>query len=938
MTPERWEHVVRIYQQALDIPESARNAFVADASAGDEELRHEVASLFAQDSHVGILDRPMLATAAEILANDATLPPGSQLGPYHIECLLGSGGMGHVYRATDTRLHRPVAIKVLHRTFIADPQRRERFDREAKVIASLTHPHICALYDVRSESGIDFLVLEYLEGDTLATRLERGALRRDQALRLAIEIGEALAAAHRRGIVHRDVKPGNIILTTSGAKLLDFGLATRASTSARDVTAEGTIAGTVSYMAPEQLDGREADARSDIFAFGAVVYEMLTGQKASTGPRHTLAPPLLDHIVHRCLANDPDERWQSAADLARELRWVMDAESRTPPRSDSVARPSRVWAASAGLVAGLVMATIATTSFLRRPNETPRVTRFDIEETAADPLSRSPVATGLADRVRNFAVTHDGSRVVFRLGSGSQGVLAVRSMDRVEVKPIEGSAGANQPFFSPDDTWIGFHSAGRLKKVRLSGGAPVELCAMGAPGRGASWAAGDTIVFATTDPATGLLRISAGGGTPTELTTPDTTKGERDHWWPYVLSDDRVVFTVISENQPPQIVAIDLKTGVRNVLVRNGQHPQYVEHDRHGYLLYESETTLYAARFDKARLALTGNAVPVVSDMFVGGLAASVFGVSNTGTLVYAPNVSTASNRSLVWVDRSGREQSIDAPPRAYMSPRLSPDETLVAVVIANPDPALWTWNLQRKDLTPVESDAGHALYPVWAPGHPRQLLFMSERAGSPNLFRHAADGSGSIERLITTPRPQYPSSVSRDGVLFFTQLSPPTQGDIAMLDLKQDPRGQLLINTRAMETNPEISPDGKWLVYQSNESGQDEIWVKPFPIVGGPRYKISIDGGLRPAWSRDGNEILYLDPRHHLTSVAVIRSGATLTVNRPTTLFDTSYFTGVGRPYDVARDGRFLMVKENNPGETPASPRLTITQNWFEELKTLLP
>ena len=968
MNPDRWTRVAQLYEAALERLPSERGSFLAQACGGDADMQREIESLLAQDEHSGLLDRPVLEGAADLLGDREGLAAGARLGPYRLDGMIGSGGMGEVYRATDTRLDRTVAVKILPSDLSADRQFRERFDREARAVAALSHPHICALYDVGRDEGVDFLVLEYLEGETLATRLEKGALPLDQALRHAADIADALAIAHRSGIVHRDLKPANIFLTKAGAKLLDFGLAkttapavvgTRASAAAtapERLTAQGTILGTFQYMAPEQLEGGAVDTRTDIFAFGAVLYEMVTGHKAFQGKSQAsligailkddpppidksqpLTPPSLDRIVRRCLAKNPDDRWQSAADLAHELRWTREGRDR-----DSAAltigtaiRSPRVWrmpvaSAAAGLVLGVALTGIAWIIVGPRAAPAPRPARFEIIPSTAPPLSSA--------LVRTIAISPDGSHLVYRSGTGSQAQLVVRPMNELAGRVLS-VTGGNQPFFSPDGHWIGFNGSGRLQKIPITGGAAIPIGPVGAPERGATWTSDGRIIFASADQSTGLVSVSADGGEPTVLTVPDASKGELDHWFPAMLPDSRgVLFTIVAADRDNnQVAVLDLKTGRRKPLIKGGSQAEYIES---GHLLYVAAGTLHAVRFDPVRLEVLSGPVAVADKVLTTGLGVAQFSVSRGGTFLYVPGGSDVpASRSLVWVDRQGREESIEAPPRAYAVPRLSPDGTRIALQIRNRHDAVWIWDLRRQTLTPLSTDAGSGMLPVWTPDG-RRIIFSSERGGSPNLYWQAADGSGTVERLTTTARPQFPYSVSPDGArTVIAQLSPDTQSDIGVL--LQDRRTEMLIKTGFQEFSAEISPDGRWLAYQSNESGRYEIYARPFPNVDGGRWPISNGGGTRPAWARNGRELFYLDDDNRLTGVTVRVNESTLVVGRPMRLLQEKYSTGTatyGRSYDVSPDGRFLMIKDQDRVAERPSPTLVIVENWFEELKRLLP
>ena len=903
------------------------------------------------------------------------LTTASRLGPYEIISPLGQGGMGEVYRARDTRLDRTVAIKVLPELLAADPQFRERFDREARTISQLAHPNICVLHDVGRHEGTDFLVLEYLEGDSLAERIAKGPLKLSEALQIAVEVAGALAAAHHAGVVHRDLKPGNVMLTPGGAKLLDFGLAkssggvargfspgalTAPPTMTTPLTAQGSIVGTFQYMAPEQLEGKEADVRSDIFAFGAMLFELLTGKRAFAGktqvsvmaaileydppPVTTLDPAMpvaLNRIVQKCLDKDPAKRWQCAADLADELRWIAEQPSVPSAQPGEgaaapVAAPRRRLAqVVAAAVAAGVVATLGIGFAARAlmPSVALHPARFAIVPPQAQPLA-------IQGADRDIAISPDGLRIVYPAGPSRQ--LVVRALDQLDAQPFAGIVGVRSPFISPDGRWIGYFAGGELKKVAMSGGPPITLCPVSSTPRGASWAA-DTIYFATTDVATGILSVPAGGGDPKVVTKPQP--GEADHWFPAVLpGGNAVLFTLkmpgaLAGND--QVVAVDLKTGQRKTLLRGASQAEYLAT---GHLVYAAAGTLRAVRFDPKRLDVSGEAMPVLEQVLTMPTGASNYTVSGNGSLVYVPGgvqAQQSTPRSLVWVDRRGKEAPINAPPRSYLYPRISPDGTRIALDIRDQENDIWIWDVRRLTLTRLTFDPALEQLPAWTPDG-RRVLFASTRGGGvQNVYWQAADGTGAAEKLVASNTPEYPVSVSPDGTrLAVQQQSPGTGSDIGVMTLDGQRRSTPLIHTTFAEWTPDISPDGHWLTYSSNESGQDEIYVRPFPGVDGGRWQISTGGGTRPLWSKTGRELFYMNRDGVMTAVPVQVSSTTFSAGNPATLFDTKYFSGGGvngRTYDVSADGqRFLMIKESisttSSTATPAS--MVVVLNWFDDLK----
>ena len=917
------------------------------------------------------------------------LMSGVRLGPYEIVGPLGSGGMGEVYRARDPRLGRDVAIKVLPASVAADPELRQRFEREARAVAALNHPHICTLYDVGHQDGTDFLVMEYLEGETLAKRLEKGALPLDQGLQYAIQMTDALDKAHRQGITHRDLKPANVILTKAGTKLLDFGLAKLGATPASSLagvsalptqeglTAHGTILGTFQYMAPEQLEGKEADARTDIFAFGAVLYEMLTGRKAFEGKSHAsligaimhaepaplssvqpLTPRSVERIVRKCLAKDPDDRWQTARDLLDELKWIAEgaeqpvAASPSDATSTAAGVPRRAMWRRVALFSAmtLVLTAVLATSltWLVTPASSPRVSRLTI-------TAPSTAALTIDSIVSDLTITPDGTRVIYVGANGT--ALFARALDGLEPVAIAKGGPLRSPFVSPDGQWVGFVDQTALKKVAINGGPAITVARLDSFPRGATWLRDDTIVFATSAAATGLQRVAAGGGTPTVVTRPNPARGELDHVWPEALPGGRaVLFTVTARTgglEAAQVAVLDFQTGSPKILVRGGSHAHYAPS---GHLVYGAVGTLRAVAFDLARLETRGTPVPAVSDVATTILGAVDAVVAGDGTLAYVSGGSAGVQRRLVWVDRQGRETPIPVPPRALMYPRIHPDGRRVALSAVDQESDLWLWDVERTTLTRMTFDPGIDTYPVWTPDG-RRLTFSSERGGDRNLFWQAADGTGTVERLSESVNQQDSSAVSPDGTrLIFHESTATTSVDLMQLELGDarasggsaggQPVGARrvtpLVQTRFNERNGMVSPDGRWLAYEADDSGQFEIYVRPYPEATRGLWQVSTGGGTRPLWARTGQELFYVSPTSALMRVGVER-GPTWAAGTPTKLLNEGYFTvpgaNAGRTYDISPDGqRFLMIKVGGGSDQAAAPQIVVVQNWFEELKRLVP
>jgi serine/threonine protein kinase/Tol biopolymer transport system component len=898
--------------------------------------------------------------------------PGRRLGPYEILSAIGAGGMGEVYRARDTRLDRIVAIKVLPAHLADRPELRERFEREAKTIASLNHPHICTLHDTGHQDEIEFLVMEYVEGETLAQRLLKGALALEQVLQYAVEIADALDKAHRKGITHRDLKPGNIMLTKSGTKLLDFGLAklkqkvapanvplSELPTAKDPLTAEGSIVGTMQYMAPEQLEGKEVDAHTDIFAFGAIVYEMATGKRAFEGKSQAsliasilerepppmsslqpMTPTALDRVVKRCLAKEPEKRWQTASDLCEELKWIAEAGSQitlTPSVATKAIRTlgRRALILSLGsLLLGAVIASLATWNLRPSPSPQP-VSRLTITLPPGQQLAG--LNSGPA-----VALSPDGTRLAYVARQGGTQQLYLRAMDSLESKPILGTEGAVIPFFSPDGQWVGFFAGGKLKKVSVSGGAAITLGDTPIP-RGASWVSLGTIAFVPTQVGA-LQQVSDAGGAPQSLTRLE--KGEVSHRWPEFLPGGKAVLFAAGTNPinfaNAQVAVQSLGTGERRDLIRGGTHPRYAPS---GHLVYVQGGNLMAVPFDPQRLAVTGAAVPVVEGVLQSPTNGDAqYSFSATGSLVYVSGGVQSAQSSLVWVSRNGAEQRLAAPAHVYLNPRLSPDGRRVAVGITEQDSQVWLYDVSRETLNRFTFEGNTNGYPAWTPDGKR-IAFLSSKEGPLNIFWQLADGSGGVERLTTSDDTQTPNSWSPDGqLLAFNDINPTTGLDIWVLRIGDPSPGsgqvrkaQPFLRAPFLHSAPRFSPDGRWLAYVSDESGRFEVYVQPYPGPGG-KWQISTEGGTEPAWNPNGRELFY---RSGDKMMGVdIATQSSFAAGKPRMLFEGPYLpTPVTFPnYDVAPDGqRFLMLKASESAEA-APTQINVVLNWFEELKQKVP
>jgi serine/threonine protein kinase len=885
---------------------------------------------------------------------------GRRLGPYEILSAIGAGGMGEVYKARDTRLDRIVAIKVLPAHLADRAELRERFDREAKTIASLNHPHICTLYDTGHQDDIDFLVMEYIEGETLAQRLQKGSLPIQQVLQYAVEIADALDKAHRKGVTHRDLKPGNIMLTKTGTKLLDFGLAklkqevapaipdSQLPTMKDAITGEGTILGTLQYMAPEQVEAKEVDARTDIFAFGAVVYEMATGKKAFQGKTSAsvmaailkdeppamssltpMTPSALDRVVKRCLAKDPDERWQSANDLANELKWIAEGGSgvTVPTATAKGIRPLSRRALILSLGALLLMVVTSLTTWTLKSSPPPQpVSRLTIN------LPQDQQLAGL-DSGTALVLSPDGSQLAYVARQGGIQQLYLRSMDSLEARPIPNTEGAVSPFFSPDGQWLGFFSGGRLKKVSVSGGGALTLGDAAQP-LGASWSAQGMIAFAS---AVGVLQqVPDVGGVPQSLTRLE--KGDASQRWPEFLPGGKAVLFAAGQtplNFTNAQVAVQLvATGARGNLIQGGTHPLYAPS---GQLVYAQGGNLMAVSFDPQRLMPTGNAVRVAEGILQSqSSGAAQYSFSSTGSLVYVPGGVQSAQRRLVWVSRNGAERPLAAPAQAYVNPRISPDGQRVAVGITEPEFQTWLYDLSREALTRFTSEGSLNSAPLWTPDG-KGIAFQANKDGPPDIYWQKADGSGGLERLTTGAYNQVPMSWSRDGqLLAFVEINPKSGYDIWVLRMN-DRKAQPFLQTPFNESVPRFSPDGRWLAYISDESGRYEIYVKPYPGPGG-KWQISTEGGTEPTWNTNGRELFY---RSGDKMMAVdIATQTDFVAGKPRVLFERRYVPtpGTNSNYDVSPDGqRFLMLKPSETTEAPPT-QINVVLNWFEELKQKVP
>jgi len=903
-----------------------------------------------------------------------SLVAGTRLGPYEIVAPLGAGGMGEVYRARDTRLERTVAIKILPAHLSGDPIRKQRFEREAKTISSLNHPNICVVYDVGHQDGVDYLVMECIEGDTLAERLEKGPLPVEQVLKYGAQIADALAKAHRSGVVHRDLKPGNIMLPATGAKLLDFGLAKpavplvsganlTAATQTTPMTEEGTIVGTFQYMSPEQVEGKDLDGRSDIFSLGAVLYEMVTGQRAFTGKNplnvasailekeptpmssiKPMTPPALDHAVKKCLAKLPDERWQSASDLASELTWALEARLEV-----GVPAPvawQRKLCERLILVAAAVLATTVVLA-LWRPWRS---------ETSARQLVRLsaelPPGTSM-DRFRGaqLAFSPDGTRIVVAHSDATGKLhLVMRSLDQSQFAPLPGVDFGYMPFFSPDGHWIGFFADGKLKRIPVQGGEPVTLSDVPDP-RGASWGDDGNIVAAFNGGSTGLVKVPSGGGAPTAVTQLSREKGETINAWPQVLPGSQAaLFTAFGANYTDgQIEVVSFKTGERKILQSGGAFGRYLPS---GHLLYIHQNTLFAVPFDLSRLAVLGAPQPVLEDINMNWLGGADFDFSQTGTLVFVNSKAQPLPYSIWWLDSSGQTRALHLTPGLYENPRFSPDgKRLAFEVPTNPARAdIWVKDLERQTLSRLTHLPGRNNSPLWTLDG-NSIVFESSHQVAPGIYWIRADGAGEAQRLTDGKTRQVPCSFSPDGKrLAYQQYRVGTFGDTEIWTApvegdRNHPRlgiAEPFLQTSFSERHPAFSPDGHWLAYASKESGTYELYVRPFPEPEG-KWQISSGGGDYPIWARSGRKLFFLTPDWRIMFVDYAVAAGSFAAGKPQMWSQKNLeFLGVNYPYDLAPDGkRFAVVV--NPGEAADQEQkrtdsVTILLHFFDELGLKMP
>ncbi|MCH8333024.1 serine/threonine-protein kinase, partial [Candidatus Sumerlaeota bacterium] len=887
------------------------------------------------------------------------LQPGTMLGSFEISGLLGEGGMGEVYRATDKKLGRAVAIKMLPEHFAGDRARLARFEREARLLASLNHENVARIHDLQELDGMSCLIMELIEGPTLAEKLEQTRLPIEETLAIFAQIALGLEAAHERGVIHRDLKPANIKITEDGkVKILDFGLGKAFETAAAPssggtlplesdpalVTGEGKILGTPAYMSPEQSRGTPVDKRTDIWAFGCCLYEALSGRRPFKGetPSDLQAdilksdpdwgalpkdlPRRIRDLMWRCLQKDPRRRLRDIGEAWFEISEIQSDPSGSMHAADMAAPRRGIFQTSTLVVAvaALILGALITTLLTRRPAAIAPEPKAEV----TGPLWRHVVNASLSEPLASadlpvHALSPDGSRLIHVVQQDDSTRLYARISNQLEALPVPGTRGGSQPFFSPDGEWLGFYADGKLKRVSFHGDGPFTICEVSENFRGASWGPDGRIIFS--DPPA-LYRVELAGGSPEVLARPDDTLGESAYVWPDISAGgEAVVFTIMTTEgvDGPRIAVRSLLSGDQQILSRKGSYARF---SPSGHVVFGSEGMLLAMGFDLARLEGRGPAIPIREGVLTSPYTAvTQFTFSRDGLLLYIPGSQDLDwdlPRRLVWVERDGTPEPLRAPPRDYFVPRISPDGRWVALTVGwQEDADVWLYDLESESLRRLTFEAGWDGMPVWSPDSER-IAFGSSRQGPINILSKSIGSGAEAQPVVQGDYPQYPESWSHDGrTLVFAEVSFETGGDIWMLSWPEDPdeasTTQTLLNTRFDERHPMISPDGQWILYTSDESGSSEVYVQRFPELGG-KTKVSTEGGRDPIWSRDGGEIFFRY-QDAVMAVEVVETAPSFRVKIPVRLFQGPYMDSGGRDYDVAEDGRFLMIGESADRPAPA-------------------
>ncbi|HEV2350980.1 MAG TPA: protein kinase [Terriglobia bacterium] len=902
------------------------------------------------------------------------LAAGAKLGPYEILSPLGAGGMGEVYQARDTRLGRDVAVKVLAKHLISSPDFRQRFEREARTLSSLQHPHICVLHDIgHDEVAGEFLVMEFLEGETVAERLKRGKLPLQELLKIGMGIADALDKAHRKGLTHRDLKPANIMLTKSGSKLMDFGLAKPAPlgavggtglapllsaamtadgpSPASPITSAGSIIGTIQYMSPEQIEGKEADARSDIFAFGATLYEMATGARAFPGKSQIsvasailekdpepisktqpLAPASLDHVIAQCLAKNPEDRFQSAQDVGLELKWIAESATRGFSQEDTNLKGG---AAVAGhrpalqralpwAVAGIlfIVGIIGTAAYFRLERAPARAIFAQIPPPANTKFVFNSI------NASNGELSPDGSRLLF-LASGVEGVerLWVLALDSTAAQPLVGTEHAFTPFWSPDSKYVGFFADGKLKKIDIGGGAPVDICDA-SWGRGGTWATDGTILFAPNINSP-IERVSAGGGTPVAITTLNSTSGQTSHRWPEFLPDGQhfIFFSNSTTRDHAGTYVASVKGGEPKLILKGNSNAIYAQ----GFLLFVDSGNLMAQQFDLNQLQLRGDPVEIQGKVGTLDVAdRSLITASATGVLAYWSISGGTGSFQLKWFDRAGKQVGASGTPTTLtFSPRLSRDGKRLAFQVSRVGGYdIWITDLARDTRTRLTFNPATNTSPVWSPDG-IEIAFSSNRSGINQIFVKSSNGTEAARRLLNDDAADDPESWSADGRYLAFQRTDPQRKfgrNLWILPLFGDRKPYPFIESSFDQLYAEFSPDVKWLAYTSDETGRPEVYIAPFPKANG-KWEVSTQGGVVPTWRRDGKELYYLSLDQKLMAVDIRENNNSVEIGSPHVLFQTNPPPLVLRSYDSAADSsKFIVVTQSlNASSVP----VTLVINW---------
>jgi len=901
------------------------------------------------------------------------LDTGKMISHYRLLEKIGEGGMGVVWKATDTTLDRSVAIKILPEIFSEDTERLARFEREAKLLASLNHPNIAVIHGLHHAEGVHFLAMELVQGEDLSQRLQRGAMPVEEAVVAAKQVAEALEAAHESGVIHRDLKPANIQISPDGKiKVLDFGLAKAFDTESTSggpsmsptMTSAGTragmILGTAAYMSPEQARGKPVDRRADIWAFGCVLFEMLTGKQAFGGetisdslasvlktepdwksiPKEVPGP--LNRLLRACLQKDPKRRLQAIGDARVALEELQSGTAfETEPAIAPIVPQERplAWRMLPWLLLALAL---AATPFMARifspaaPTASKALTQLNIDLSSPDGL--------MGELGSSVVLSPDGSTVAYVADRGNVRQLFIRRLDRLEGTPLAGTEDAYSPFFSPDGQWIGFFAANKMRKVQVSGGSPLTLGEIesGEQARGGTWGRGGSIVF-TPQFEAGLFRVSDTGGKAEPLTKLDSTRKERSHRWPVFLPDGKhVVFAVQLAGQrydEGEIDVVSLESGERKKLYQGGAFPRYAAS---GHLLFVRNEALFAIPFDAGNLEVSGSPRSVIDSLASlagdqeAGDGSAQFDVSESGSLVYRSGAVGQSALSMVWVDRSGVATPVTAEKLGYNYAAISPDGKRIAVAISGPGGSdIWIYEIERGVLTRFTFNGAGNSMPVWTPDGQRVAFTSLGDKGVPNLFWKRADGAGDMEHLVDSPHAQYAQSWTPDGkTLAFFERDPDTVWDLAVLRSGAKAQSETFLKTPAIEGFPTFSPDGRWLAYQSDESGRFEVYVRPFPGPGG-KWQISSQGGVYPRWSRSGGELFYRNG-DALFAVTYKAEGESFRAEKSRELFRHRFAQYNFTPgYDITPDGkRFVMFLPEGDEANMARTHVILVFNWLDELR----